>query len=163
MNASRVIRVFPLFVILAATAINGNLFAGQHDRKTDWSRVQQIPINTSIKVLLKEGFELRGKWISADEVSAIVLVKKAQRSIRRDEVIRICQRMKGNRAKRALLGAAIGAGGGLGSGAILDARSKDTWFPNIGKQVLTPLGAIAGVVIGVALPTGWREIYSQEP
>jgi hypothetical protein len=60
------------------------------------------------------------------------------------------------------LGAAIGAGSGLGIGVIVDAPYKRTWFPDAGKQVLTPLGTVVGVIIGVALPTRhWQEIYNQ--
>jgi hypothetical protein len=39
-------------------------------------------------------------------------------------------------------------------------RGHGDWFPYFGKVVLTPLGAIIGTVVGVALPTGgWREVY----
>jgi hypothetical protein len=31
---------------------------------------------------------------------------------------------------------------------------------NIGKEVLTPVGAIVGTIVGVAWPTGgWHEVY----
>jgi hypothetical protein len=34
------------------------------------------------------------------------------------------------------------------------------FFPNGGKAVLTPLGAIIGAVVGVAIPSGgWHDIY----
>jgi len=33
-------------------------------------------------------------------------------------------------------------------------------FPNLGKEVLTPLGALAGAVVGALIPTGgWHDVY----
>jgi len=56
---------------------------------------------------------------------------------------------------------AIGAGTGLAAGAVVDSKAgPGNWLPNIGKEVLSPLGALIGTVIGVALPTReWREVY----
>ena len=35
------------------------------------------------------------------------------------------------------------------------------WFGNnLGKEVITPLGALIGTIVGVSWPTGrWHEIY----
>ncbi len=51
---------------------------------------------------------------------------------------------------------------GLGIGAGTDSSCKSFCFldGNAGKVIFTPLGALVGVAVGVAIPTGgWREIY----
>jgi hypothetical protein len=162
MNVSKIIRVLLLFASMVTGCLVGNLIARQGDQKTGWDQILQLPQNTRVKVLLKNAGAIQGKWLSADEGSAILMVNKTQRTITRDDMNRIYQKQKRSRVRHALLGAAIGAGSGLGVGAIVDSRSNDSWFPNIGKQALTPLGAIVGTIIGVALPTGhWQEIYSR--
>ena len=52
-------------------------------------------------------------------------------------------------------------GAGLAFGAVVDAKARPgIWLPNAGKEVFSPLGAVLGTAIGVALPTGgWRDVY----
>jgi hypothetical protein len=76
MNASRIIRLLLLFAGLATNYMDGNLFAEPRDRKMDWDQVQQLPQNTIVKVLLEKGGAIQGKWISADDVSATLMIKK---------------------------------------------------------------------------------------
>jgi hypothetical protein len=69
--------------------------------------------------------------------------------------------------RNALIGTGIGAGAGLAIGAAADHGSNcsQTSFgcivpPKVGKEALTPLGAIVGAIIGAVLLTGgWHEIY----
>ena len=78
----------------------------------------------------------------------------------REDVLQVYQLQKKSRGRRALIGAAIGGGSGLAFGAIVDAKSDDDWFPNAGKQILTPMGAGLGAIIGAVWPTGhWENIY----
>jgi len=43
---------------------------------------------------------------------------------------------------------------------VADARDKSGWFPNMGKEVLTPFFGVVGMGVGVLLPAGgWREVY----
>lgn len=67
----------------------------------------------------------------------------------------------GHRGRNTLIGLAIGAGAGPTLGAGVDSKAgPGNWFPDAGKAVLSPLGALVGTVIGVALPTGgWRDVY----
>jgi hypothetical protein len=160
MNRLRAIRLSLLFAGISIFFISGTVVAEQRNQRMDWERLRQLLQNTSVKILVRNEGAIQGKWISADEVSALILADKMQRTVKRDDMLQIYQKHKSSRIKHALLGTAIGAGGGLGAGAIVDACIHDDWFPNGGKQVLTPLGAIIGTIIGIALPTGrWQEIY----
>ncbi len=59
-----------------------------------------------------------------------------------------------------MIGLGAGAAGGLALGAAADSNSTITWAPNLGKLIFAPLGAIMGVVIGVAVPSGgWHGVY----
>ena len=55
----------------------------------------------------------------------------------------------------------MGTGVGLAAGAVADSKAgPGRMFPDSGKEVLSPLGALIGTVVGVALPNGgWREVY----
>src|ERR1017187_3915208 len=73
--------------------------------------------------------------------------------------------VRGKRPPGRLLGNCCGdrgaRGAGLTAGAVADSKAgPGIWLPNAGKEVLAPLGALIGTVVGVALPTGgWREVY----
>jgi hypothetical protein len=78
----------------------------------------------------------------------------------RADIQRARVKRRSRRGHHALIGLAIGAGGGLAAGAALDHSAPEGWFSNLGKGVLTPVGALIGTLVGVAIPTGgWRDVY----
>jgi len=85
----------------------------------------------------------------------------SQETLSRQDIRRVALKRLGHRGRNTLIGLAIGAGSGLAAGAVVDCRAgPGIWLPNAGKEVLTPVGALIGTVVGVALPTGgWREVY----
>ena len=71
---------------------------------------------------------------------------------------------RNHRLRNALIGFGGGAGVGLIAGTASDSGCpKNGCFrvgKNLGKEVLTPLGALIGVTVGALLPTGgWRDVY----
>ncbi|HEY2015562.1 MAG TPA: hypothetical protein VGH38_18790 [Bryobacteraceae bacterium] len=84
----------------------------------------------------------------------------SQEMLVRQNVKRVQLKRPGHRGRNTLIGLGLGAAGGLVAGAGIDHSAKDSWFPNAGKVVLTPIGMIIGTVVGVALPTGgWHDVY----
>lgn len=77
--------------------------------------------------------------------------------------MRVSLKKNGHRMRNALIGLGVGAGVGVGVGAAADTNCTGLCFGgNFGKAIFTPLGAVAGVLVGALIPTGgWREIYKK--
>jgi hypothetical protein len=68
------------------------------------------------------------------------------------------QLRSGRRGRNTLVGLGVGAGIGLATGAVLDAKAGEDGFAISAKAVLTCVGATVGALIGVGRST-WREVY----
>jgi len=121
-----------------------------------------------IQVVEKNAKSFRGKFEIVSEDALIVRLESGDQSFERQSILRVSTKGGSHRLRNAALGAAIGAGVGLAVGAASDASNSCSSNPgflcdlhfDFGKQILTPLGAAAGGLIGTA--TGgrkWREIY----
>jgi hypothetical protein len=148
--------ILPLLALTASTSV----LAAE---KSDWSSLKQIGAGQTIKVTVKDGTSSQGDFQSATEDALLLRVAGGDRSIARDMVRRVSLKMNGHRGKHALIGAAIGAGGGLGAGIAIDndcGPNSIICTGSKGKGILTPGFALIGAGIGALLPAdGWREIY----
>ena len=125
----------------------------------NWSALRELAPGTELRIAMAAGRTVRGRLQSATAESVSVNSDKGQETIPRAEIRRV-ESKRGHRGRNTLIGLAIGAGGGLGVGAAVDSGNHTNWFPNFGKAVFTPLGAIIGAVVGVAISSGgWHEIY----
>ena len=158
-TAKRIGYVALLFTLLALTA---DPLLGAVE-KSDWGSLKQIAAGQTIKVIVKDAAASQGAFQSATEDALVLRVAGEDRSIARDTVRRVSVKTNSHRGKHALIGAAIGAGGGLGAGIAIDNDcSPNAIFctGNKGKAILTPGFALIGAGIGALLPAaGWREIY----
>ncbi len=120
--------------------------------KSDWGSLKQIALGQTIKVTVKHGASSQGDFQSATEDALVLRVAGGDRSIARETVRQV-----------SLIGAAIGAGGGLGAGIAIDndcSPNAIVCTGNYGKGILTPVFALLGAGIGALLPAGgWHEIY----
>jgi hypothetical protein len=150
-----------LFTLLALTA---DPLVGAVE-KSDWGSLKQIAAGQTIKVTVKHGASSQGDFQSATEDALLLRVAGEDRSIARDAVRRVSIKTNSHRGKHALIGAAIGAAGGLGAGIAVDNAlgcSPNAIFctGNKGKAIATPGFALIGAGIGALLPAGgWHEIY----
>ena len=147
-------------ILLAATLAPGA--AGQHAKPiANWANLNQLPKGAEVRVTLATGATVRGFVQSVTSDSLQINATTSQEAIARQEIRSVALKRPGHRGRNTLIGLAIGTGGGLAVGAALDAKTAPwNWFPNAGKEVLSPFGAIIGTVIGVAIPTGgWRDVY----
>src|SRR5664279_3510673 len=128
----------------------------------NWANLNQLVTGEEIRVTLANGKTLRGFMQRVTPESLAINATTSQETLSRQDIRRVALKRPGHRGRNTLIGLAIGTGAGLAMGAGVDSQSRGQYdlFPNSGKAVLSPLGALVGTVIGVALPTGgWREVY----
>lgn len=141
------------FTVLASNAI-------AQSSSVSWTNVSQLAPQTEIQVSLSGGRTLRGSLQSVTADALAVNTGIGQEMLPRAQIRRVQSRRRGHRGRNTLIGLGIGAGGGLAVGAALDSGNHTGWFSDFGKAFVTPLGAIVGAIVGVAIPTGgWHEIY----
>jgi hypothetical protein len=135
-----------------------------------WDRVKQLVAGTEVRITLMDGRNLLGTFQSATDDALMFGTSNSQEALSRTMVARVSSRGTSHRLRNALIGLGAGAGGGLAVGAVLDANScKNPALifgclqpvgNNFGKLVLTPLGGLAGGIVGAFLPTGgWNDVY----
>jgi hypothetical protein len=127
----------------------------------NWANLNQLVTGAEIRVALANGKALSGFLQRVTPESLAINGTTSQETLSRQDMRRVALKRPGHRGRNMLIGLAIGTGAGLAVGAGVDAKSgPGRMFPNLGKAVFSPLGAIVGTVIGVALPTGgWRDVY----
>ena len=124
-----------------------------------WANLNRLESGSEIRVVLAGGKTLRGFLQSVSPDSLAINATTSQEALSRQEIKVVSLKRPGHRGRNTLIGLAIGAGGGLATGAVID-HGDHGWFANFGKAVFTPIGAIIGTVVGVAIPTGgWRVVY----
>jgi hypothetical protein len=111
-----------------------------------------------------DGRKLPGTFQSATDDALVIATGKSPETLSRPMITKVSSKGKGHRSRNALIGFAVGAGGGLVVGAIVDAdtcrSSCSGGFKNLGKEGITPLGALIGAAVGALVPTGgWHEGY----
>lgn len=127
-----------------------------------WEGLAQIPARTEVRVYEAAGLEVRGKFRSATADSIVLLGPGGQQSLDRKTVVRVLVKRRSHRLRNTLLGAAVGFGGGLGLGMIVEKLKKPSFW-NLGLDGLAiwALGTLLGPIVGLLIPTGgWREAYS---
>ena len=129
---------------------------------SNWNAVKALTAGTDVRIL-NGSRTVRGKIDGVTDETIVVNARKGQETLKQQDIIRVSLRKDGHRARNALIGLGVGAGAGLGVGVAADASCKSFCFGgNLGKEVFTPMGAIAGVLVGALLPSGgWREIYKK--
>src|ERR1035437_1921910 len=146
-----------LAAVLAATAA-----AQQAKPIANWVNLNQLVAGSEIRVTLATGKTMRGFVQRVTPESLAINATTSQETLSRQDIRRVALKRAGHRGRNTLIGLAIGTGAGLAVGVGVDSQSSGQYdlFPNSGKAVLSPWGALVGTVIGVALPTGgWREVY----
>jgi hypothetical protein len=141
---------------LAATAA-----AQQAKPIANWANLNQLVTGAEIRVTLANGKTLRGFMQRVTPESLAINATTSQEALSRQDIRRVALKQSGHRGRNTLIGLTIGAGGGLAAGLGRDSQvARGDWFSDAGKEVLPPLGALIGTVVGVALPTGgWRDVY----
>jgi|HubBroStandDraft_6_1064221.scaffolds.fasta_scaffold580461_2 hypothetical protein len=132
-------------------------------QKTNWANVKGLPVGGEIRVSLDGGRSYRGQVQNVTDESLVMVAASSQESLARAQIMKVATKGENHRIRNTFIGLAAGAGGGAGIGAGLDAQCPPRGCfisNNLGKEILTPIGAVVGTLIGIAWPTGlWHEIY----
>lgn len=132
-------------------------------QSSEWSNVKHLATGEEIRVSMfgsngSDGKSYRGQLSEATDESLIIIAANSQETLARAQVKKVALKKASHRGRNTLIGLGIGAGAGLAIGAGVDSSGEG--FFAIGKEVLTPVGAIIGTVVGVAWPTGgWKDVY----
>jgi len=126
-----------------------------------WTNLNQLKMGSEIRVGLTGGKTVTGFLQSVSPDSLAINAATSQESLARQDIKLVSLKRPGHRGRNTLIGLSVGAAGGLAAGAAIDrATPSRGWFNNFGLAVFTPIGAIIGTVVGVAIPTGgWRVVY----
>jgi hypothetical protein len=92
----------------------------------------------------------------------VVTTSRSGETLSRIQVTSVASRGRNHRLRNTLIG--IGAGGAagliLGVASNRCAAGTNCFFNNLGIELFTPMGALAGAIVGAVIPTsGWHDIY----
>jgi len=119
----------------------------------DWSVVQSLSTRDEIAISLKNGNEVKGKFLDAGAIEVTIIHKGRKESFAKDSVAQIYHlKRKAEKGKFALIGAGIGAGIGLGIGAAKNSPPVDDGeiYPIMGSILGAGIGAVGGFLFGQA-------------
>jgi len=159
------------FLVLAplAACFSAGVAAAQDvkGQSASWDNLRTLRPGQEIRVVLNDVKSYQGEFQALSEDGITLRPAAGEQTLARQDILRVSSKGQKRRARNALIGAAVGAGAGLGIGAAADHNSCGNkpmsfgpCFPNLGKEVLTPVGALAGAVVGAVMPTGgWHDVY----
>ena len=147
-------KLIPLFLVAALLSTTTPLaFAQQSASTNDWTAVQRLNTNARLVVKQKNGKEVKGLMIEANDNTLTIDRDGKPLSIPRADVRNVhLIEGKASKGKWALIGAGIGAGVGAAIGAVKyspDSDDSELWIP-VGLMFGTGIGAAGGVLFGAS-------------
>ncbi len=148
--------VLPLLSLLVSFSLCGA-------QNSAWNNLKQLSAGMQVRVMANSKKSFDGQFQSTTDDAIIIRSKGADQTLSRASVQKVFSRRAGHRGRHTLIGAAIGAGAGLGTGAAIDndcSPHSIVCTGNKGKAILTPVFGLLGAGIGALLPAGgWQEVY----
>jgi len=145
------IKPLSLLLVFALSISQLPLAFGQQASSNDWSAVQQIKTNARLIVKQKNGKEIKGSMIEANDTTLTIDRDGKPFAIARSEVREVSIRTgKAEKGKWAAIGAGIGGGAGAGIGFTKYRSNWDDYeiYPVMGLLIGTSVGAVSGFVFG---------------
>ena len=133
--------VFSLFIVLFAFAS-----VTAQASISDWANVESLSARKSVIIETVSGATLKGRINSVDTDTVVINSKGRSVSIQRTDVQRVYLTKRGSIVKRALIGAAAGAGIGTAIGVIGTVATKDPLVAAGGFIFGIPAGAAIGAM-----------------
>lgn len=146
-------KALTLALILLTASASHTVLA--QSRAGSWDAVKAVYTDTKLEVKLMSGETIKGKMLDATD-AALALTRDGKRvDVPRDQVMRVYVLGKSSVKRSALIGAAVGGGGGLGIGFGAFGNSDFT------RSVIPAAGIVgAGIGAGVGALLGLRRSSS---
>ena len=127
----------------------------------DWSAVRAIPAGEKIVLRMKDGQRYEGRFEGATDLVVNILRDGRSMSIERERIRRVSQKGGRSRANGALVGAAIGGGGGAIAGGALYETYDDELIVAV-VPIFALIGAGIGAGVGALFGKGKRDVTIYE-
>jgi hypothetical protein len=162
---------FLVLALLGACFSTGT--ASGHDskgRSSSWDNLKSLTPGQEIRVVMNNVKSYQGKFESLSDGGITLRQAAGEQTLARKDILRVSRKGQSHQTRNAVIGAFVGAGAGLviGLGPYYVERNCTEgpdfncgYPPNPDwVKVLTPVGVLAGAVIGATVPTGgWHDVY----
>ena len=175
MKSFRTLSGFLLLALFAACFTTGMASAqDSKGRSGNWDNLKSLTPSQGIRVVTNDLKVYQGEFESLSEGGITLRQAAGEQTLARKDVFRVSQKLgQDHLTRNTLLGSVVGAGAGLGTGLIANhviwSHVNCDEGPAFGCSyppnphwgiILTPVGGLAGAVIGAAVPTrAWRDLY----
>ena len=162
------------FLVLALLAACFSTWAanGQdpNGRSSSWDNLKSLTPGQEIRVVVNNVKSYQGEFESLSDAGITLRQAAGEQTLARKDVLRVSRKGQSHQTRNAVIGAVIGAGAGLGIGLapyLVQRNCTEGPLFNCGYppnphlvEILTPVGALAGAIIGAVVPKGrWHEVY----
>lgn len=161
-----------LVLALLGACVSTGTASGQDSkgRLSSWDNLKSLTPGQEIRVVMNNVKSYEGEFESLSDGGITLRQAEGEQTLPRKDVLRVSRKGQDHHARNALIGAVVGAGAGFGIGFAVDHRERNCtegpeFFcglpPNShGEIIITPLGFLAGGIVGAVIPTGrWHDIY----
>jgi hypothetical protein len=140
-------------------------------RLSSWDNLKSLTPGREIRVVMKNVKSYQGEFESLSDDGITLRQAAGEQTLARKGILRVSQKIGQNhRGRNALIGTVVGGVAGLVIGlAPYMVQRNCTEGPAFGcgyppnphlAEALTPVGGLAGVVVGGVIPTGgWHDLY----
>ena len=166
---------FLLLALLGACFSTGTA-SGQdpQGRSSSWDNLKSLTLGQEIRVVMNNVKSYQGAFESLNDDGMTLRQAAGEQTLARKDVLRASQKIgRDHGVRNTLVGMAVGAGAGLATGLtanhVIWSHVNCTEGPLFGcagppnphwGEILTPVGGLAGAIIGGVLPTGgWHDVY----
>jgi hypothetical protein len=165
-----------LVLALMGACFNTGTASGQdsNGRSGSWDNLKSLTPGQEIRVVMNNVKSFQGEFESLSDDGITLRQAAGEQTLARKDILRVSRKIgQDHGVRNTLVGMAVGAGTGLGIGLIANhviwSHVNCTEGPafHCGYPpnphwgiILTPVGGLAGAIIGGVLPTGgWHDLY----
>jgi hypothetical protein len=140
-------------------------------RSSSWDILKSLTPGQEIRLVMNNLKSYQGKFKSLSDGGITLQQAAGEQTLARKDVLRVSRKIGQNhQVRNVLIGTVVGAGAGLVIGltpyfvqrnCTLGPDFNCGYPPNPHRaEILTPVGGLAGTIIGGLVPTGgWHDVY----